>query len=490
MNIPLIVLNSVEQWRPYHTSESVITVTDYLRSSHLAKTSHNVLNLSGDLTYRSEGYYCSLLGEARGHRVLPSVETLNKLRNFGSIQFSANIIKNLDRWVEESENANKESLKFKIFFGECNHPRLQGLIRKLYETYPAPILEITCAKYKHWNVESVKIVDLATLTENEQDDFANALDRFSKKIWRKPRNPKSYRYEIAILVDPDDKMPPSNNGALKHFIRQARQLGMSADLIHAGESARLMEYDALFIRQTTALDHVTYQMAQRAEQEGMVVIDDPMSIVRCTNKVYLDELLRKKEVPMPKSRLLFRTNPPSYEELAEELGSTIVLKVPDGSFSVGVSKAHDANGYSEKTKALFNESAVIIAQEFVETDFDWRVGILNGEPLYACKYFMARGHWQIYNHENGRSKSGSYETLSVHTVPRVVLKTALKAANLIGRGLYGVDLKQVGDRCVVIEVNDNPSIDHGVEDLVLGDVLYRRIMDEFLRRLERKRHQF
>jgi glutathione synthase/RimK-type ligase-like ATP-grasp enzyme len=103
---------------------------------------------------------------------------------------------------------------------------------------------------------------------------------------------------------------------------------------------------------------------------------------------------------------------------------------------------------------------------------------------------MARGHWQIYNHENGRSKSGSYETLSVHTVPRVVLKTALKAANLIGRGLYGVDLKQVGDRCVVIEVNDNPSIDHGVEDLVLGDVLYRRIMDEFLRRLERKRHQF
>jgi hypothetical protein len=54
-------------------------------------------------------------------------------------------------------------------------------------------------------------------------------------------------------------------------------------------------------------------------------------------------------------------------------------------------------------------------------------------------------------------------------------------------GLYGVDLKQVGDRVVVIEVNDNPSIDAGVEDAYLGKDLYRRIMDEFLRRMERKR---
>jgi glutathione synthase/RimK-type ligase-like ATP-grasp enzyme len=39
----------------------------------------------------------------------------------------------------------------------------------------------------------------------------------------------------------------------------------------------------------------------------------------------------------------------------------------------------------------------------------------------------------------------------------------------------------------VIEVNDNPSIDAGVEDQYLGEDLYRRIMQEFLRRMERKR---
>jgi glutathione synthase/RimK-type ligase-like ATP-grasp enzyme len=59
---------------------------------------------------------------------------------------------------------------------------------------------------------------------------------------------------------------------------------------------------------------------------------------------------------------------------------------------------------------------------------------------------------------------------------------------VIGNGLYGVDIKQTRDRTVLIEVNDNPSIDAGVEDAELGDELYRRVMHELLRRMEAKRN--
>lgn len=69
-------------------------------------------------------------------------------------------------------------------------------------------------------------------------------------------------------------------------------------------------------------------------------------------------------------------------------------------------------------------------------------------------------------------------------VPQQVLDAATKAANLIGAGLYGVDLKEIEGKAYVIEVNDNPSIDHGVEDLFLGDLVYDRIMTEFLRRIQ------
>jgi len=100
---------------------------------------------------------------------------------------------------------------------------------------------------------------------------------------------------------------------------------------------------------------------------------------------------------------------------------------------------------------------------------------------------MARGHWQIYNHDSsGKTQTGSFETVPVNKVPKHVMRNALDAASAIGKGLYGVDIKAFNEKSVIIEVNDNPSIDHGVEDAILGDELYRLILREFLDRLERK----
>jgi glutathione synthase/RimK-type ligase-like ATP-grasp enzyme len=78
--------------------------------------------------------------------------------------------------------------------------------------------------------------------------------------------------------------------------------------------------------------------------------------------------------------------------------------------------------------------------------------------------------------------------MAVGEAPQVVVDTAVNAARLIGDGLYGVDLKQVGDRCYVIEVNDNPNIDAGNEDGVLKDALYREVMGVFLRRIRERGH--
>jgi glutathione synthase/RimK-type ligase-like ATP-grasp enzyme len=68
-----------------------------------------------------------------------------------------------------------------------------------------------------------------------------------------------------------------------------------------------------------------------------------------------------------------------------------------------------------------------------------------------------------------------------------VIRTALRATRLIGRGLYGVDMKQSRNRCYVIEVNDNPNLDAGVEDSVLKGELYARVMRYFLSTIERRK---
>ena len=139
---------------------------------------------------------------------------------------------------------------------------------------------------------------------------------------------------------------------------------------------------------------------------------------------------------------------------------------------------------------MLEKSELIIAQEYLPTEFDWRVGILDRRPLFVCKYFMAPGHWQIIKHGDQKHDYIEGPTQAVGRWPKrrsEVVKMALKAANLIGDGLYGVDIKQVGNRFYVIEINDNPNVDAGNEDGVLKDALYREVMGVFLQRIEARK---
>jgi glutathione synthase/RimK-type ligase-like ATP-grasp enzyme len=74
--------------------------------------------------------------------------------------------------------------------------------------------------------------------------------------------------------------------------------------------------------------------------------------------------------------------------------------------------------------------------------------------------------------------------LPIEKVPKKVLNMALKSAKLMGKGLYGIDIKVVNNIPMVIEINDNPNIDFGVEDAFYGDAIYTQILTAFKQRLE------
>ncbi|MCW0484006.1 RimK family protein [Gaoshiqia sediminis] len=487
MQSTLILLDSFAQWKPYYETESLATAADYLQNEHLSKHPLLVINLCSKLDYHSEGYYCSLLAQARGHKVLPDVDILNRLESGALTRMDDSLQKICYKWMQGRESNDRDFYEVDIYFGTTKEPELNKIARFIFEQFPCPLLRVTFANRSRNQIDSVRLLSLNELDDARQDLFAQALDNFSQKIWRQPRHHKASRFDLAILHDPAEQLPPSNKAALNKFISQAKKLNINAELITEEDTTRLLEFDGLFIRQTTALNHITYHLSQKAWQADMVVIDDPLSIIRCTNKVYLKELLEREGIPTPKSKLIFKNNLASFAEISGFLGTPIILKVPDGSFSIGMHKVGNEQEYVRALELLSEKTSVFLAQEFVPTSFDWRIGIINGEPLYACKYYMARGHWQIYNHQDpGKPKSGAYESVPISKVPKHVVRNAVKAASLIGKGLYGVDLKEVNGRSVVIEVNDNPSIDQGVEDDILGDELYRRILREFATRMEQK----
>lgn len=484
----VIVVEKPSDWGSYYPSDNVVTAVDYLKRAVVDAGPERVqvINLCRSFRYLGLGYYVSLLAEARGHKVIPSVRTINDLRRRSLYGVDIDELNtSLARHLPAGDATEFTAL---AYFGQTRHPPLAGIARQVFEAFPSPILKLEFSRHSDWRIDSVKPVGLHTLTEVQEDAFATALDAYSRKIWRKPRAKRRFRYDLAMLHDPAETLPPSNPKALKAFIEAGRALAIEVDPIGRHDFTRLAEYDGLFIRETTALDHHTYRFAHRAEREDMVVIDDPTSILRCTNKIFLNDLLAARRLPMPATRIVFRDDATALAALPDALGFPIILKIPDGSFSRGMAKVESAEQLATAAATLFAHSALLLAQEFMYTEYDWRIGVLAGQPLFACQYFMSRGHWQIYDHAaKGGTRTGGFATLPVRDAPADVVKLALKASAAIGEGLYGVDIKVGGDRIAVIEVNDNPNIDAGVEDGYLGEDLYRRIMEEFLRRMERKR---
>src|SRR5690606_7967059 len=115
---------------------------------------------------------------------------------------------------------------------------------------------------------------------------------------------------------------------------------------------RLAEFDALFIRETTYVNHHTYRFSRRAAGEGLVVIDDPESIVRCSNKVYLAELLNRHELPTPKTVVVHKDN---ADQIARDLGLPCVLKRPDSAFSRGVVKVETEEDLEKRLEEFFDD---------------------------------------------------------------------------------------------------------------------------------------
>ncbi len=488
----IIIVENLKDWQTDFPEATVVDVDDYLTSPEYFKMRNvQVINLSRSYRYQSVGYYCALLAQARSHRVIPSVKTMLDLSSKAMYGLDAEDLDDLvERAFRRSEQRGEgNTFVLDIFFGESVYKKLTDLARQIYETFPCPILQVTFEYESNWRIKEIKPLALNKLNQEQCEMFSWALTHYFKKRWRSPKTKAPSRYDLAILHNPNDPLSPSDKRALANFVKAGKSQGVSVELIQRKDYERLAEYDALFIRDTTRINHYTYRFAKKAESEDMVVIDDPNSILRCTNKVYMAELLRANRVPAPKSSILHKSDIKRVDRIIErDFVYPVVMKVPDGSFSLGVYKAGNRTELMEIAQRLFKDSELILAQEYLYTDFDWRIGILNRTPIFVCQYFMSKKHWQIVNHgPGGRVTEGAFKAWQVGDAPSEVVTAALNAANLIGDGLYGVDVKQNQDGVYVIEVNDNPNLEAGVEDTHLKAELYSLIIRDFVRRLDSRR---
>jgi glutathione synthase/RimK-type ligase-like ATP-grasp enzyme len=478
--ISLVVVNQLSDWNFDIKDVEVVTSRCYLSDGKYSELRNvRVYNLCRSHRYQGLGYYVSLLAEARGHRVFPSITTMQDIKSQTIMRV---ISDDVDELIQKSFSKLKsKQFDLSIYFGNNTAKQYEKISKQLYNLFQVPLFKAHFVLNKKWTLQNISATPLNELPYSHKPYFTKfAKSYFAKKRIHPIRKPKSL-YDLAILTNPEEKYPPSDKKALGFFTEAAESLGFRTKIITKDDFSRIPEFDALFIRETTAVNHHTYRFARRASADNLVVIDDPESILKCTNKVYLAEIMKKAKIPIPKTMIVHKDN---RDLLMNYLGLPCVLKQPDGSSSNGVIKINDRRTLENELDNFINRSELIIAQEFTPTEFDWRIGVLDNKPLYACKYFMAENHWQVFNWQNGECSFEPIETdetIPIQKVPYKVLELALRTASLIGDGFYGVDIKEFGNgHVVVIEINDNPSIDHGLEDRILGERLYSTIMQYIL----------
>lgn len=253
--------------------------------------------------------------------------------------------------------------------------------------------------------------------------------------------------------------------ALTNFRLAAFEQGHDLDFLFKSELKYIRNYHGVLIRALTDPLNTTYVVARHAELLGKRVLDQSSAILICCDKVNMYRRLEARGVPIPDTRYLTEDDLTALTavQLFEELGTPLVLKAPNSSFSAYVDRVTTPEEFVKVGRRFLRRADRLVVQQYLPSDFDWRVITLAGKVLAVVKYGFAPAQWKLMD-RTAEGEWANVQGVDVAAANPRLISTALAAANAIGNSLFGVDLKEIDGEYYVIEVNDNPTIAAGDED--------------------------
>ncbi|MBV9889454.1 MAG: RimK-like ATPgrasp N-terminal domain-containing protein, partial [Rhizobacter sp.] len=349
----VFVIDRTQDWPFELPGSSVVTARNYLADvAGGAGGDAQLVNLCRSDRYQGRGYYVSLLAEARGHRPLPDVKTVEDLKSDEQV---ATVAQAVDALANETlHHDESDRFELDVYFGRDPAERHQPLAERLFAHVRAPLLRTRLRRDgSRWTLEKIAAIGVADVPAQHRAFLLEAAKAFvaGSGASRDPRERAAEaKPKVAILRDPAEEHRPSNEQALRKFVEVAPSVGLVAEVIGPDALERLGEFDGLLIRAGTDVAGYTYEFARRAESLGMPVVDDPDSILKCTNKVYLRELMSRHGIPEPKTMVVHREN---LDQVIPTLGLPCVLKLPDSGFGLDVLKIESEDQLESKAAKFF-----------------------------------------------------------------------------------------------------------------------------------------
>src|SRR6185437_4233738 len=179
----VVLVDSPKDLPNADTPHKVITTSEYLARPRLFDMGRpKLINLSRSYAYQSKGYYASLLAEARGHRIVPTVETMLELREAKLYEHALPELEDeLNKCARKSDFQPEEEIRLLVCFGIARDARFEQFGRMLFDWFRCPALEVTVAPGTWLTIERIRPRTITRLVNGEGAFLRESLHQHTER---------------------------------------------------------------------------------------------------------------------------------------------------------------------------------------------------------------------------------------------------------------------------------------------------------------------
>lgn len=180
---------------------------------------------------------------------------------------------------------------------------------------------------------------------------------------------------------------------------------------------------------------------------------DPLLMAR--DKMSCMQILSSHGIMVPKT--IYISNAYTIPHLLEEIGDyPVIIKLASGTQGMGVILAESKSNAESILEAFYTTKEKVLLQQFVKeaNGSDVRAFVVDGKVVAAMKRTAKPGDFRSNMH-----RGGSMENIKLTSQEE---EAAIKAANILGLPIAGVDMLPTAQGPVILEVNVSPGLE-GIE---------------------------
>ena len=243
---------------------------------------------------------------------------------------------------------------------------------------------------------------------------------------------------------------------------------------------QLKNIDAIIPRIGASVTVYATAVVRQFEMMGVYTPNPAEAITRARDKLRASQLLAQQGIDMPLT--VFGDSPDDTADLLKILGEPPhVIKLVEGTQGTGVLLADTRTAAESIIEAFRGLRANFLVQEFIKEakGADIRAFVVGGKVVAAMKRQGKPGEFRSNLHRGGQAE--------VVRISKAERETAVRAAEVLGLAIAGVDLIRAERGPLVLEVNSSPGLE-GIEGATQLDVA-GSIIDHISRKLGRKKKE-